>query len=381
MTINHELPRPDRIRMSDFKGKLMNHPPLTVAICIGTFNQAQYLRGCIESALGQNYPIQEIWVSDDASTDDTAQVMESICAQFQNVHYYRHPGNLGLSGNLSWVLAQPKTDLVVRLDSDDRLEPEYVSTLAELMARYPEAGFAHCDVFEVNGEGKHTRVRRLARTSEYESADEALLSSASGFRVAANCLLFRAAAIAEAQYYLPTPTWSAGEDWALCLRLAAQGWGNAYVPRPLTNYRQWDDVLNTRAVRVAEEAVNIKSIYENILLPAYAQRGWDTAVLKQAMRRRAASLAGNLDLPIFTSAQRELLETRLRELGNSFSLSLAIVAAKAGLNPMIRAYRRFKMGIKDRLKAFFRTIESPADKRGKVRKASGAVLSAGSGEE
>ena len=38
----------------------------TVAVCIGTYNQAQYLRGSIESALAQTYPIQEIWVADDA---------------------------------------------------------------------------------------------------------------------------------------------------------------------------------------------------------------------------------------------------------------------------------------------------------------------------
>ena len=52
--------------------------------------------------------------------------MAKICARSTIVRYYKQPKNLGLSENLSWVLAQPQTDLVVRLDSDDRLEPEYV---------------------------------------------------------------------------------------------------------------------------------------------------------------------------------------------------------------------------------------------------------------
>ena len=67
----------------------------TVAVCIGTYNQAQYLRECIESALAQTYPIQEIWVSDDASTDNTPQVMEEICKLHPMVHYFGSPWNLG----------------------------------------------------------------------------------------------------------------------------------------------------------------------------------------------------------------------------------------------------------------------------------------------
>lgn len=334
----------------------MDTKPLTVAICIGTFNQAQYLRDCIESIVAQTYPIQEIWVSDDASTDRTPEVMGVICAEVPTVRYHRQKSNLGLSENLSWVLAQPKTDLVVRLDSDDRLERGYVEILAGLMAKHPSAGFAHCDVFEMNGKGERTRVRRLSRVSEFESADDALKNNATGVRVAANCLLFRAAALAQAQYYLPTRSWSAGEDWSLCLRLAVQGWGNAYAPLPLTNYRQWEDGANTRFARITQEVTNVKSIYQDLLLPEYVRRGWDTSVLRKNMRRRAVGFAGALDSPLFTPADRESFKTRLRELGDSFSLSLAVVMAEAGFNPALRAFRNLKVRAKDGVKACLRRM-------------------------
>lgn len=341
----------------------MDTKPLTVGVCIGTFNQAQYVRDCIESVVAQTYPIQEIWVSDDASTDGTPEVMRALCAELPVVRYYRQPSNLGLAANLSWVLAQPKTDLVVRLDSDDRLEPGYVETLAGLMAKHPSAGFAHCDVFEMNGKGERTRVRRLSRTAEFESADEALKNSATGFRVAANCLLFRAAALAQAQYYLPTRTWNAGEDWSLCLRLAALGWGDAYAPLPLTNYRQWEDGANTRFARITQEVANVKSIYEDLLLPEYQKRGWDPSVLKKNMRRRAAGFADALDSPLFTEADREVFKARLRELGDSFSLSLAVVMAEAGMNPALRMFRRCKVRIKDAVKACLRSTQYAGQRR------------------
>lgn len=346
---------------------------LTVSICIGTFNQAQYLGDSIASALGQTYPIQEIWVSDDASSDETEQVMSSICRRSSIVHYYKQPSNLGLSANLSWVLAQPKTDLVVRLDSDDRLEPEYVADLASLMAQYPAAGFAHSDVYEMNGSGERTRVRRLSRFTEFEPADEALRNSASGFRVAANCLLFRSSALSQAQYYLPTARWSAGEDWSLCIRLAANGWGNVYAPKPLTNYRQWDDILNTRASRTMGEVSNLRSIYEDTLVPAYEERGWDTRILRSNMRKRAVTFASSLDSPAFSDAEREEFKRLLRELGNSFALSIAIFMAGMGFNPLFRFIRAARTGAKDIVKGCLRVLKPSVSGTGKSMRGIGSI--------
>jgi glycosyltransferase involved in cell wall biosynthesis len=347
--------------------------PLTVSICIGTYNQAQYLGDSIASALAQTYPIEEIWVSDDASSDETEQVMGSICKQSSIVRYYKQPANLGLSANLSWVLAQPRADLVVRLDSDDRLEPEYVAVLASLMARYPAAGFAHSDVFEMNGSGERTRVRRLSRFTQFEPADEALRNSATGFRVAANCLLFRSSALSQAQYYLPTASWSAGEDWSLCIRLAANGWGNVYAPRPLTNYRQWDDILNTRASRTMGEVSNLRSIYENTLMPAYEERGWDTTILRSNMRKRAVTFASSLDSPAFSDAEREEFKQLLRDLGNSFSLSIAMFLAERGFNPLFRSLRSARTRAKDLVKSFLRVLTPSAIGTGKSIKGSGSI--------
>jgi glycosyltransferase involved in cell wall biosynthesis len=338
--------------------------PLTVGICIGTYNQGQYIGDAIASALAQSYPVQQILVSDDCSSDNTEDVVAKFCAESPIVHYYRQPRNLRISGNLSWALAQPKTDFVVRLDSDDRLEPNYVEVLVALMAKYPTAGFAHSDVFEMDGQGARTRVRRLARSAEFESADESLRRSASGFRVSANCLLFRSVALAQAQYYLPTEAWSACEDWSLSLRIAAHGWGNVYAPQPLTNYRQWNDALNTRVTRKMEELTNMIDIYENTLIPEFVQRGWDTAILHKNMRKRAISFVDTLAAPSFTDSDRESLKSLMRKLGNSFSLSIAIVMAEHGLYPLIRQTRLAIIRTKDLAKWCLRLVKSgPAGKR------------------
>jgi glycosyltransferase involved in cell wall biosynthesis len=330
--------------------------PLTVGICIGTYNQGQYLRDAIESALAQTYPIQEIWIADDGSSDDTEAIAEEFSRKHPNVHYHRQPTNVGPARNLSWVLGRPSTDLVVRLDSDDRLEPAYVAVLAELMHKYPQAGYAHCDVWETDGEGRRSRPRRITRTIEYEAPEAALKSNANCLRTAANCLLFRASAIAEANYYLAHPDWKASEDWDLALRMILNGWGNVYAAQMLTNYRQWDDPKGARAYRKIQEVTSNTEIYKKILIPEYQKRGWSIAPLKRMMRRKAMGFADSLDSPYFSEKDRAEYKAYLNELGKSVALSFAILLADIGLNPLVRKWYRNNRRVKDTVKRLLRAV-------------------------
>jgi hypothetical protein len=353
------------------------HGPLSVAVCIGVYNQAPYLRPCVESILAQSYPVREIWISDDASTDETPQVVEQLCRQYPQIRAHRQPVNRGIAENLSWVLAQPKTDLVGRIDSDDCYEPRYIEVLASLLAAHPRAGYAHCDIREVDAQGQLRRIRRLSRGVEFESGEQSLRRSASGYRVAANCLLFRASALGEAQYYLPSRSWKSAEDWFLSLRLAALGWGNVYAAQVLASYRVWDDAGQLRFRRKLDEVESLIRIYAETLEPAYEKRRWSTAGLKRNRCNAALNYVDVLDAPQFSDKERRLLETRLRALGDSWRLSLLIRLSNAGLGSWLRFFLRLKLQARDRIKGLLRrsragsekaaprALASPANKRGR----------------
>ena len=343
----------------EFNSEQAGSSPLTVAICIGTYNQGQYLRCSIESALGQSYPIQEIWIADDGSTDDTQSIMAEYCRQYPQVHYHRHPANVGPARNLSWVLGRPETDLVVRLDSDDRLELTYVEVLAGLMRQFPKAGYAHCDVWETDGVGERARLRQLTRSLVYEDSEAALKSNAMGLRTAANCLLFRAEALKEANYYLAHPAWTASEDWDLALRMAVNGWGNVYAAQTLSNYRQWDDPKGVRGYRKIQEVSTNVEIYKNLLIPEYQKRGWSIAPLTRNMRHKAIGFADSLDSPNFSDKDRSDYKRLLKDLGDSMMLSVAISVANIGLNPLVRQWKRMRKVLRDYAKRILRIIRPP----------------------
>ncbi len=324
---------------------------MSVAVCIGAYNQAQYLRECIESVAAQTHPIEEIWVSDDASTDDTPDVMEEICRLYPTVLYYRQPRNLGIAGNLSWVLSQPATDFVVRLDSDDRLEPAFVATLADLMNRYPRAGYAHCDIYEIDGRGAHTRMRRLHRPAVYESPEQAIRRNTHSYRVAGNIVLYRSAALKEANYYRSNVSWQYAEDWDLCLRIAILGWGNVHAAAPLAKYRVWGDDKQGRFKRNMSGMECIIKVYKNTLEPEYIKRGWNTATIGKCMRRTALRYVDGIDSPLLTSAERKAYKALLRRLGDCSWLSVRIYLAERGLNPIFRFIAKAKIRSKDTIKS------------------------------
>jgi hypothetical protein len=256
------------------------------------------------------------------------------------------------------VLSRPATELIVRLDSDDRLEAEYVSVLAALMGEYPQAGFAHCNVYELSQTDARLRARLLARKNVFEPSGEALKRNASGFRVAANCILYRAQALKDAGYYYPNLSWRFSEDWDLCLRIAAKGWGNVYSDRLLSNYRVWEDAGQVRAKRKMSEVATTIDVYRGTLEPQYELRGWDTGILHKYMRKKAVGFADAIDSPLFSREECEEYKRLLRALGDSSSLSAAIFLAEHGFNPARRAATRIKMRARDVVKSLIRGAAS-----------------------
>jgi len=218
------------------------------------------------------------------------------------------------------------------------------------MFRYPESGYGHGEVYEIDSHGNRTRVRRLHRSMEYQRPEESLRKSAQGYRVAANCILYRATALRQANYFRVNAGWKSAEDWDLSVRLAVLGWGNVYASTPVANYRVWNDAALSRLKRRVPEIEFITKVYKETLEPEYVRRGWDTAVLRKNMRNRAVLYADALGSPLLSTEERESYKASLRKLDNSFSMAMAMSLNEAGFGPLIRLVRNAKIRFKDCVK-------------------------------
>lgn len=116
---------------------MMPDKPLT-SIIINNFNYANFISQAIDSAINQTYPLVEIIVVDDGSTDNSLNIIDSygdrvICVT---------KANGGQASSINAGVAVSKGDIICFLDSDDVFYPnkvaEVVRTFIQVTSTTPD---------------------------------------------------------------------------------------------------------------------------------------------------------------------------------------------------------------------------------------------------
>jgi glycosyltransferase involved in cell wall biosynthesis len=160
-----------------------------LAICIPTYNRQAQLRGCLESLLSQVAEEQlTIYISDNASTDQTARVVSEFQQKYPRIIYHRNQTNLGPDGNFTQVLKMASTHYAWLLGDDDRLVPGAVKTVVQAITGQS------FDLVVVNGGRRQKggvlgRVAQPAKAKVYENPDE-LLTELGWHMTWMSCLIF-----------------------------------------------------------------------------------------------------------------------------------------------------------------------------------------------
>lgn len=107
------------------------NPKLTISI--PTWNRAEFLRENLLTMLPgiQALPVGtvEVFISDNASTDETAQLLADLSRQYPCIRYVSQPENMGANANFYTVLKEAKGDYVWLLGDDDHIKAESLSQI------------------------------------------------------------------------------------------------------------------------------------------------------------------------------------------------------------------------------------------------------------
>ena len=102
---------------------------VTLSICIATYNRAGFIGDTLKSVLSQLTPECEVVISDNASTDNTADVVAEHTRGLPNVRYARHPVNLGLDRNFDHAVEIARGKYCWLLPDDDVLKPGAIAAV------------------------------------------------------------------------------------------------------------------------------------------------------------------------------------------------------------------------------------------------------------
>ena len=105
----------------------------TVSVVMCTYNGEKYIREQIDSILNQTYPIYELIIQDDCSTDGTVSIINEYVNKFSNVQLYINEKNLGFNTNFESVAMKAHGDFVAISDQDDVWMPnKLISAIKKL---------------------------------------------------------------------------------------------------------------------------------------------------------------------------------------------------------------------------------------------------------
>jgi glycosyltransferase involved in cell wall biosynthesis len=108
----------------------MNRAPV-VSVCIPTFNHGRFLGEAIRSVLEQDYDDYEIVVSDNASTDDTRDVVRTFSDC--RIQYLRSERNIGMMENWNRAVLASRGRYLKLLQADDILLPGALSLAVPIL--------------------------------------------------------------------------------------------------------------------------------------------------------------------------------------------------------------------------------------------------------
>lgn len=111
-----------------------------VSVIIPAFNEQRNIARAIKSVLAQSFPDFELIVVDDASTDDTLAITESLAAMDSRISIVAHDVNKGLSQSRLSGINDSHGEYVFFLDADDTITPNALELLTN------KAYSTQCDI-------------------------------------------------------------------------------------------------------------------------------------------------------------------------------------------------------------------------------------------
>ncbi|NJO77647.1 MAG: glycosyltransferase [Cyanobacteria bacterium RM1_2_2] len=303
-----------------------------VSIVLPSYNYARYLDERIQSLLNQTYTDFELLIVDDASTDNSVEVINQYVHDSRvRTHFFEQNSGLPYKRwNDGADLAQG--EYILFAGADDSCEPTLIEKLVEKLEQNPTVGIAYCQSMQMDSDGKVGRSLKN-RTDELDRNRWAQDFVNNGqdecqYLVIKNTIPNASAAL------LRRSTFETAGQFDVNLRLVADWmlWAKmlmisdiAFVAEPLNYFRLHAMTVtsNTRKIgkHVEENYQVISFITNSVALPqksidkAYTRlvNRWVNSILKLAIRQPSEVMSKARMFYSIASQQDKQVNRRLFE--------------------------------------------------------------------
>jgi glycosyltransferase involved in cell wall biosynthesis len=135
----------------------MNAVP-RLSIGLPVYNGENYLTESLDALLGQTYENFELIISDNASTDGTADICLRYGKQDSRIRYVRQQRNIGGAPNHNFLVRQARGELFKWASHDDLYARDLLKRCVDALDEYPHVVLAHSWMAMIDGSGTVTEA-------------------------------------------------------------------------------------------------------------------------------------------------------------------------------------------------------------------------------
>ena len=137
-----------------------------VSIVMAVFNGSRTICKAIDSIVGQTYTDWELVIVNDASTDNTLEIVNSYIGKHDNICCITNDSNLGLARSLNRGIAVAQGRYVARMDDDDVCRPTRLQEQVEFLRNNPKVDVLGTAALLLREDGTRIGEYRMPETHE-----------------------------------------------------------------------------------------------------------------------------------------------------------------------------------------------------------------------
>lgn len=312
-----------------------------VSVCIPTFNRAQYLRTAVESVLAQEFADFELLVVDNASGDETPDVVRDF--HDSRIKYFRNPTNIGMTANLNECLTLAGSEYIVIFHDDDLMKPDMLRKDVAILDSYPQAVFVHAQAEAIDADGRRVGCSPQLWPFLTPGPEFVRRCWLQRHTVFFPTVMMRRSVVQRVGRF--DPEFVAMCDVDFWQRLAAEG-SVAFLRDVLLSYRIHDRALTAVVTRNGSEMLQEGLKYARasqalgyrlgLDLEAVIAKGWARKICVQMINLRSAG-GSRRDLLCYSRNAFRLHKAVAREPRFWLTIALTLLPTKA--TPLVRAFR------------------------------------------
>ncbi|TDL93396.1 glycosyltransferase family 2 protein [Macrococcus brunensis] len=228
-----------------------------VSVIIPTFNVEHDIIKCVESILNQSYKNVEIIIVDDASTDQTYQLVNQKYADHPQIKIFQNEINSKAAFTRNKAIEHAEGKYIAVQDADDYSDQSRLEKQIDFLETNPTYDFVGSNAYSYDEKGiwKKTHLLENPVLSDFYKGK---------FPFVHGSMMFKKSALAAVDNYRVAKETERGQDGDLLMRLYQSGFKGHNLTDALYYYQETIETVRKRNLKHRIKAVKNKFKYYSV---------------------------------------------------------------------------------------------------------------------